>query len=144
MEKSQHTYLVTIGITQPIIDRIAYIMDTFASILLEPIKALYLSEYMTGAGERVLESVWLISENYMFEMKEFINKEIIDITPYYRAINYCLFEKENYDMTKGVPKSQLTISFTLEDDTRGTLKGSGINCDYLLKIYEEFIKPNIE
>jgi hypothetical protein len=136
-------YLESLGVQEPLLKRIWTIHEFYEKICPEGIKDIFVNEYIKGDETREYESLWFFSETYLMEAKQFITKDDFDITPFKNIINYVKFIKQNYDFEKAEEKSRLNLIIKMDTNVNGTLKASKGNCDYLKKIIEKYIVPNL-
>lgn len=139
-------YLKAIGITKPLLERIAEIFEFYRGFCPEKITGIFVSEYMKEDGTREYENLWFFSERYSMEAKQFVTKDDFDLMPM-KGIGYLRIEKEEYDFGKATEKSRLNLQFNFTPSTlgglSGTIKASKENCDYLKNIFEKYVKPNL-
>ena len=136
-------YLKRISLTDVLINRIEKIISSYLLLCPEEIVDIFVSEFIKEDGMREYESLWLFSEKYTMEAKQFIIQDDFDITPLKKRVYYIGIKKQDYDFKEITDKSRLTIDFTLEEMVQGDLKGSKENCEYLLKVFVKHILPNL-
>jgi len=138
------TYLESIGITEPIRDRVETIHEFYRKTFSEEITGIFVSDYLKEDGTREYESLCFFSEKYFMEAKEFITKDDFDITPIKSRIYYWNIQKQDYDFEKATEKSRLNLGIAVDTGTRGSFKASKENCDYLKDIILKYVIPNLK
>jgi hypothetical protein len=144
MKKSFDEYLKSIGLADPLKNRVAIILEDYKQICAQPINDIFISEFLKEDGTREYESLWLFSDDFMMEAKNFISADDFDIAPLSKLISYYKINKKEYRFEKPTDQSKLTIEFSTKHKIRGTLKASKTNCFDLWKIYLKYIKPNLK
>jgi hypothetical protein len=104
------------------------------------------NDYITGEGIREYESIFFFSKRYVLEAKQFINAEIMDVAPL--KFGYVEMQLQNYVLKEPADNSRMILNaffISAYTSSRGfMLRASRENCVYLVKIFETYIKPNLE
>lgn len=137
-------YLESIGITDALRKRIEMIHEFYREICPDEITGIFVTDYMKEDGGREYENLWFFSEKYSMEVKQFITKDDLDITPMRNRIYYWTIQKQEYDFKKATEKSRLHLKFSLDTGIDGRLKASKENCDYLREIILKHVTPNLK
>jgi len=137
-------YLEDVGLTGPIRERAKTIYEFYREICPDEITGIFITDYMKEDGERVYENLWIFSEKYCMEAKQFITTDDFDITPIKNRIIYWVLKKQDYDFKKATEKSRVYLEFRMDTEISGELKASKKNCDYLRDTILEYIKSNLK
>lgn len=144
--KTEHlTYLENLGISRVISSRIESIMGFYTSITPEDILDIFISEYLQEDGSRMYESLWLFSEHYAMEAKNFITSDNFDRVYLSKQVGRWQIEKTEYDFVNATDSSRMIISFSIEESglgITGKLKSSKQNCDSLKNIFLNYVLKN--
>lgn len=122
---------------------------TFYDMLFNDITDAFVSEYIDSEGKRQYESLWLFSENYLCEAKQFLTIDDFDYVPIKNKITRWNIKKKDFikknelDISHINSRSRITLEIMISPDTIGTLKASKDNCGHLWKIFRIYIIPNI-
>lgn len=137
-------YLKSIGMTKPLLERIEIIYGFFEEICPDEITDMFINE-RTKAGERTYESLWLFSERYVMEAKQFIRDiDDFDITPIKGRVKYCNIKKTKYDFATATQESKAYVRVELDTGIVGELRASQGNCDNLGNIIRKYILVNLK
>ena len=137
------SYLKTIGMTEPLLERVKSIHDFYEAIFPNEITSVFVSEYVNQDGSRQYESLWFFSLKYTMEAKQFTTTDNFDVAPIHKQIRHWLVEKQEYDFKEATTTSRFTLTFLTRDDVIGTLKASGTNCDQLRDVVAKYMIPNL-
>ena len=139
-------YLSEIGISGAILDRVEEILKFYNEYLKFQIDEIFVCEYIDADGSRVFESLWFFNSDYCFEAKNFIISENYDVDFYKKQINSFNILKKDFNILENVSNenSRLNLTFSFSPRRVGILKASKNNCKQIVKIIENFIKPNLK
>jgi len=112
----------------------------------EEIINLFVNDYYKEDGSREYGSLWLISEQYMCEARNFRNnvEYDIDMGPIKKGIVYFRVYTKDYDFKNTTKESRLKIEFVNDTSTSFELRASSENCNKLAEIIRDYIKPNMQ
>jgi len=137
-------YLKSIGMTEPLHERIEEIYQFCTERCPDEIRDIFVTDYIKGDGSREYENLWFFSPKYCMEAKLFITKDDFDIVAIRNRVIRWAILKENYDFKKATEKSRLQLRFHLDTQVFGVLKASKENCDYLKEILVKYIAANLK
>ena len=137
-------YFDSIGITNALRKRIETIYEFYDEICPDEITGIFITDYMKEDGSREYENLWLFSEKYSMEAKQFITKDDFDITPIKKRIEYWNIQKHDYDFKKSTEKSRLHLIINIDIGIVGDFKASKENCDYLKEIILKYVALNLK
>lgn len=143
MKEEFKIYLISIGITNTLIKRIEEIYNFYQKLCPEEITTIFVTDYINEDGTREYENLWFFSKKYAMEAKEFIVEDDFDMAQIQNRINYWNIKKDNYDFKKPEEGSRLYLHIGFNPDLTADLKASKENCDYLKKIFLEYVIPNV-
>lgn len=146
MKDEFRPYLTSIGIGEPITERIEEIYSFYEEILRkfdDEIEDIFISDYIKNDGSRTYDSLWFFSNKFLMESKLFINNDEFDFYPIQKGFVWINIKKQNYDFKKAVEQSRLLIEYLAEGLIDGNLKASKENCDKLRDITNKYLIPLI-
>jgi hypothetical protein len=129
-----------IKVTDVVDRRISSLVILYENILPEPIQDIFIEYYYKSKEDYVYPSVQMYSENYLYQIENFLTNDDLDIYPML-GIDYLTLSPENFDFIKARQDSKLVVKYSIGYVTQGTIVGIGNNCDYLLKILNKYMKP---
>ena len=140
MEELFEKYLEKINLQNLFKKRVFEIINFYSSICPEKIADIFIADYMNDDGQREYENLWLFSNSFFMEARDFILKDDFDFAPRGNGINYWRIKKEHYDFKESTAKSRFVLYFSWGKDFNSEdIKSSGINCDYLKEIFEKYV-----
>lgn len=140
MEEKMRTYLEDIGIGKSIKKRVWEIYKFYKDICPEEVTQIFVTEYISEEGEKIYENLSFFSDSYGMEAKDFINKDDFDMV-LLEEMTYWNIKKNDYDFKTATEASRLYIELVLSSNTYYEFKASKNNCDYLKKLFIEFLLP---
>lgn len=141
-------YCADIDISDTLLTQIRNMHYVTQNLLGEEIDAIFISDVMDQSGIRNYQSIFFFSK-HRFAYFTLPNTAICNVVSWrglYPIINTSF---DNYDFKKAHKNSRLRMVIATETNiaTRHNqtiaFPASGNNCDYLLKIYTEFILPHL-
>lgn len=144
MKDSFVKYLKTLGITEPLQERIETIYGFFREICPAEITDIFVSEYIAKDGSREYQNLRFLSEKYAMLAADFINKDVFNIGGIFKNMTAIKMEKKDYDFKKSTEKSRMTLTIRYDYGATSTYKASKENCDYLRDIIRKYIIPNLK
>jgi hypothetical protein len=136
------TYLRSIGVTESLERRVDSVIDFYSLIYPETISDIFLVDYMTGDGTREYGSLFLFSDFYIMEAKNFLIEDNFDSTLMKSSVSYWGIEKKDYNFQTSVDASRMSIIVRFLYGIRAEFKASRGNCDSLKDIFIKHIIPN--
>lgn len=142
MKQKFTNYLKQIKVPTPIVERVSTIVSNYSSLCPENILDILVSEYQNNQGERVYESLYLFSDNFLMEAKSFTitatdDFDILSI----KDLIYIDVKKRNFDFITATEESRISVEYN--STIPGTLKASGKNCEFLSSIMKLHLVGNL-
>lgn len=111
----------------------------------EEIREIFIADYYEEDGSRAYGNLWLMSEQYMCEARDFrkVGKYDIDVARIKDAVIYFRVRGESFDFGVTTKESRLMVECGTESGVSFQLKACGENCSRLAEVIENYIKPNI-
>ena len=81
MKKQFADYLSSIGIKELFLKRAKEVINFYQENIADNIEHIFVNDYIDEQGNRHYESLWLFTEYYMMEAKQFLTKDEFDIAP---------------------------------------------------------------
>ena len=134
-------YLGAIDIPQVIQGRVYEILDIVKNFLdIDEINDIYISEYV-GQSSREFESLWIFTDKFISEAKNFRNEYNIDRIRVDCKFTYINIMYDKYDFVKRKATVNSRMILNVHSNSEGitcALKGSGLNCEYLHDIFNKY------
>lgn len=144
--KRFETYLNEININPSIRSRIEDILDISKKILNEEeILDIFVSDYVT-INSREYESLWIFTERYISEVKNFRSDYNFDMILRCAGFSYAniIFDKYDYKAKEASDLSRMKLSAVYsKKNITCIFKASGVNCRYLQEIFEKYFRANV-
>jgi len=144
MIKSFFIYFKSLNLPKSAIEKVEEKYNFYLNIAKINIEDIFISNYVNKDGTTVYDSLWFFSKEFAVESKSFITQDNYDCTFIKNNIIYweCLPKnmKEKPD-----DKSRLKIGFNvLNLKEIGEFQASGINCGFLIRIFQKYIAANVK
>lgn len=136
-------YLEKITLTKIVKGRINEVLLMNQKIYNEEIRDIFVCEMKNKEGARSYTSLWLFSDEFCFECKNFLNSFNFDKTPYSSKLDYCSIEIIEFDLKEPNEKSIVNIHFEFRISLAGDLIATESNCLSAIEIYKKYIIPNL-
>ncbi len=143
MREELEQYMQAISLTTTLTARAKYLHDFYASFCPEEIRWMFINDYLTEQGERKLESILFFSESFAMESKNFSAQENYELALLQLPIRYLIIKKQDYEPGKATEKSRINMVFHLASRAYFEFKASRENCDYLWRLFQEYIVPRL-
>lgn len=134
MKDSFEEYLRQIGIENASFERAEFVITLYTKLLPEEIRDIFVSEYTEEDGTRIYESLWIFTENFVCEARNFLKDNDIDIARKEKEITYTRWRMKEFNFEGVREKSRLSLDFVIRRDVTGQLKASGENCEMLFTV----------
>lgn len=144
MKAEFNAYIDDIGEPTAIKDRVNALFEQYKDLIFEEIQDIFIEEYIDKKGEKIYDSIHMFSENFDFEIPNFLFKDKLVIMCIKNNINrFKILEKEDYNFSVATDKSRLMISVVIDGGKiTGQFFASQKNCEYLTKIIKKYIFKN--
>jgi hypothetical protein len=147
MKEEFTSYLESLGITTPILERVESVLSWYSNVVGEEIKDLFVSDYINEEQTRVYEGLFLFSSQSIVEARQFVSNDSYDYTPLPQSVAYWEMRRKDFDLKAAAEKSRLFVSVRLHgsalNDLMADFKASGKNCDRLLELFKQYFAPQI-
>lgn len=139
-------YCTSIGIKSRIeLEKIDFFINLAQEICAENIKDIFITDFVDSEKINRRQNLWLFSDGFHLESKNYLVAKNIDITPVRLSINWVELTLNDYDFIgKTTDKSRLSVEYYVHPDSSVHLRAGGSNCKYLRYIYYHHLKPNIK
>jgi len=94
-------------------------------------------------GARTYTSLWLFTDKYCIECKEFLSTNNFDITPYDGTAIYCSIISIEFNFVEASEKSQVNIHCSFGDITCDLI-ATEQNCIKAFEIYKKYFVANLK
>ena len=140
-------YLQSIGMISDVdIQVVQQIFSQGKVLCPEELKTIFISNYKETDGKEQFKDLWLFSDNYVVEAKNFSKQETpkLEMAIFSNNIQAVAFETNNLDFSqKAKDNSRLQVVFYTFNSFWCDHIASGRNCDALMAIYKKYIKNNL-
>ena len=143
MDSHWKRYLKDIGLGKDLRARVESIIGFYIGVVeIEP-DFLFVSEYRNRNQPREYESIWLCSDQFLCEAKNFTEMLCCDYVPFDATIKRWAVRYQDFDWESATDESRMALEFDFDNDVYGRLLASGRNCDKLAEFLNRYIKPRI-
>jgi len=145
MKSEFKAYLEKIDLSSEAIEKnVGLIIDYAKRLCKEEIIDIFVNDYYQEDGSRGYGSLYLMSEKYICEARNFRNtvEYDIDVALLKDAVVYFRVYVKSYDFRHSTKESRFTIDCASETGTTFQLKACHENCDRLVEILDNYIRPN--
>ncbi len=137
-------YLRELGLnTEVMLERIYLLYELCSNICPEKIEDIFIEDYIKEDGTREYTDLDFNSKNYGLSARNFLSKIDYSITFITNRVEYFAVQTQDYDLNKATDKSRMNVEVIFEQFT-SHFKAAKNNCDYLSKLIEKYIKPNLK
>jgi len=137
------SYLNSISATDQVMARVEIILNFYKEACPEDIMDIFICETIKSDGNREYQSLWLFSEKYAMEAKNFLIQDDFDIMPIKNLMTYCDVQKTEYDFNNASEGSRLLVKISVTHMLNGELRASKANCNFLKSITLKYFVPNL-
>ena len=129
--------------SETLISKVKDILTFFEEHYSAKIDDIFVEEYIKKDGSREYQNIEFFSKEFIYEATNFMITDAFSCYSLNNQIRIITIEKENYDFINATNESKCNIRITTYDNFSFTLKASKENCDYLKKIFDSYLKPNL-
>lgn len=137
------SYIEQLPLSQVVKLRIDEVLILNQNMINQEIIEIFMGEVKNIDGRKTFTSLWLFTDEYTIECKDFLSSIDFDIAPYKNRVQYCSIKSNDYDFNTYDTNSFVEIRLHFIDRITGTLIASGENCPQAYKIYKDLIIPNV-
>jgi len=137
------SYLQQLQLSNVVRSRIDEVLILNYNMINKEIIEIFMGEVKSVIGRKTFTSLWLFTDEFAIECKEFLSKNDFDIAPYKNRIQYCSIKADNSDFSTYDINSFIEIKLHFIDSITGTLTASGENCQHAYELYKSLIIPNV-
>ena len=143
LKEAMLEYFKTIGMTDPILERIEVIYDYAKSLAQgEEPNDVRVSEYVQDDGSRIYDHVIFYFKEIAVGGVDFLHTDRLSVLGLGRDVLTVHIEAKNYDFKKATDKSRLKIEI-IYSATRSGWQASKENCDHAMYIFNKYTYPHI-
>lgn len=136
-------YLGNLPLTNAVKGRINEVLLMNSKIIDFEIQDIFVCEFKNDEGSRNFTSLWLFSEKFCIECKNFLNSNNFDLTPL-KELDYCSIFLADFDFEETGEKSFVKIHFRFKVGLTGDLIATESNCLSLFEIYKKYLISNLD
>jgi len=137
------SYLGVLPLTQVVKTRIDEIMILNHAMFDEDILDIFICELKNNEERTTFTSLWLFTESYAIECKDFLTTYDFDMAPYKNRLHYCSIKSTEFDFVSPTEKSLVKITFQFDSRISGTFTATNDNCLKAYEFYKKYIIPNV-
>lgn len=146
MKNEFEAYLESMDLSsQKVKDNIELVIRYVTKLCKEEVIDIFVEDYYKDNGSREYGSLWLISNGYLCEVRDFRStvEYDIDVAPIKDGVIYLRTYLKDYDLKEKSNKSRVRVEFINKQTTDFEWRAAGKNCDKLMELIENYIKPNM-
>jgi hypothetical protein len=136
-------YLKSIGMTATAVERVQTLCARFVKAFDIPIKDMVVSDYFDKDGNRQYASLWIVSDNTISELKQFMTSDNVDFVSSRSNIMWLMVSADNYDFDVATASSTVTVNFRMDIQFGGQLMGVSNNCPYILDFSKNYLVSQV-
>jgi hypothetical protein len=143
LNDSIREYLKEIKVSEVVDEKITELLVLYENIFPEPIQDIFIEFYLKTSEIYEYPSLQLFSKNFQYQIQNFMNSKTLEIYPLF-SVDYINIDPENYKFKYAGENSKLVIDYSIAYVTQISLVAIGKNCDHLLKITNDYLKPRFK
>jgi len=132
-------YLVEIGMSGTLIERVQEIYTFYKSVSPEELDDIFVTNIIKEDGSNEWTNLWFFTKTHMMEAKNFITHDNFDMVSYAGRIRRWELEKTKFDFEQAADASRLHMHFFFTPGHEGHLYAARKNCEYLVSIFRKYI-----
>lgn len=136
-------YIDKLNLSRIMRERIDEVLIMNQRIISDDFKDIIINDTKSQDGEINYNSLWIFSEKYMIECKNFLSENNFDIAPLNKKIYYAYIKPFKFNLISADSSSSVEVYFNFSNSLSGTLTATGLNCNQVLKIYKTYILKNL-
>lgn len=137
-------YLGLLPLTKTIKSRINSCLTLNSKIIPDDILEIFISDIKDKEGARTYTSLWIITDKYCMECKNFLSQYDFDVINYKNNLRYCSIKFKDFDLETATESSSLTVSCAFTDQGGANYMATGTNCLKAYDIYKNYFVKNIK
>ena len=138
-------YLTEISASEVMTKRIQDLCNNIQSLYNQiTINDIFICDIINNANKEYT-SLWLFTDTYIIECKNFMNKDDIDFARLNHNICYINIKKNNYkELLQPTDNSNTVINIFLNDSRLScTFYANGNNCKHAIHLFQKYFTPNM-
>jgi hypothetical protein len=142
------SYLIDLGMAEAMVEPCLSVIGEVESLLSHPIERIFISDYRDEEGNRLYESMWLITAGQISEIHGYFTEQVtFDVVPVRLGFARLQVSHEHFKLTDASAEDQARLAVEVNISTHsnsalaGTFKASGANCVILAEIMREHLLP---
>jgi len=145
MDEKFLEYFKTIGMTEPILKRVAELYDYSKALLPADVFVdVRVDEYIRDDGSRAYETICFYGKMFSSGIQNFMTSNAINISGLEQnSIILALVEIRDYDLKKATDMSRLNIKLQFVENVQSNWKASKENCDHHMELFRKYVLPRI-
>ena len=141
-ERAVREYLASLGAPEPTVARAVSFTRYWRGVVTVPFDGVFVSEYVTEAGVREYQNLWLFSPVAAVECHSFVSAWRADIATL--RLEQVEVGMTDYQPGRATAESRMSVQVRFSNDLQGTFQASGVNCEALQRVIVERFVPKLE
>jgi len=141
MEETMAQYLKSIGITEIVEKRVNELLTQVETLTKEKAVDILIIDYVNEEGMKNYEDLRVWTDNYKLYISNFLTESIIIMSPINEYLSAVKISAKDFDFITLSTASRIFIEGKTIFDKIVPLKGSGINCKYIMQMFHKYIVP---
>ena len=137
-------YLIKIGATKLIQDRVEYFHRLCSHLAFQPLIDIFIDEYLTQDKTRVYEGLSFYSKDFNFSIPNFLTSEEIGILAHHNVQDRIAITVKNFDFRKANNDSLMSVGLSHDRNSTGEYKASQENCMHLVAMLRKYARPYLK
>ena len=135
MKQEFNQYLLSIGMTDSLIQRVESLFKIASSFVKSPIEDIFVTDLIDGEGKRIYLNLWFFAGSIWMEAKNFLTVIDIDQAILEENIKYWRVQMADYTFESANEKSRLSIDVNTDQLIICQFKATKENCDSLKALF---------
>lgn len=141
MEEKMTQYLKSIGITEIVEKRVNELLTQVENITKEKAVDIIVLEYVNEDGMKIYEALRIWTDNFKMMISNFLTDSEFVISPIYEKMRRIEISAKDFDYIESSTNSRIFIVGISLYNMHAPMKGSGINCEYIMEAFHKYFVP---
>ena len=144
MKNQFKKYLGSLGTTEVMSERVEEILKIYKTLMPELlVREIFISESVSSENKKEYYSLFIFTDDYLFEAKNFISDTDLDITYMLESVDWLRMVFDSYDPGKpATSESRFKVRGYLVSEIDFEFRASAKNCEKLWQICRDIFMPN--
>ena len=137
-------YYATLTMGQALRDRLMHLENQVRTLAPEPLLDVFVSNWMEPGEVPNFLSLFLFTENLLYEVRTFATNDMIICDVIRRRIRNLQFEVQNFDFNTPTPESRFHVQYLTVNRLTAEFRATGDSCSHLWALTKKYLTNNLE